>query len=796
MKSVFYYGIIFAMNDRALRTLEFYKILDALTAKAGSAGGKELAAAARPLNDPQEIRLQLEETTAAKARLSGCGNLGFSGIRDVRASAKRLDVGSALGIVELLNVSRLLDTASRAKAYDRHPNAPEEDALTPYFAQVEPLTPLNQEIKRCIISEEEISDDASPALRQIRRGMARINDRIHSELNSLLLSSRTYLQDAVITMRDGRYCIPVKAEHKANVSGIVHDQSGSGSTFFIEPMAVVRLNNEFKELEIREQKEIEAILADLSNQAAAYSHELVQDYNVLTRLDYIFAKAYLSVEMRGNAPDINTDRVIDLKKARHPLIPPHAVVPVNVWLGRDFDMLIITGPNTGGKTVTLKTIGLLTLMALSGLHVPAEEGSAIGVFEEVYSDIGDEQSIEQSLSTFSSHMTNIVDIIDHVTDRDLVLFDELGAGTDPVEGAALAMSILQHLLSLDIRSAATTHYSELKLFALSTPGVENASCEFDVATLKPTYRLLIGIPGKSNAFAISGKLGLPEDIITQAQELIGAQDEAFEDVISELEEKRVKLEREEARARELRSEIERLRNELATEQEKLAERRNAILGKARDEAREIIQNAKDTADKAIRQMNKAGMTAGKEAEAIRSGLREELNKLGAETEQKERKAGKKPEKLHIGDAVHVVSLNLNGTVSTLPNEKGNLTVRMGILHSEVNIADLELIEEETSPDGKSRVTGGGSIRMSKAMTIKPEINLVGKRVDEAMPELEKYLDDAYLSHLPSVRIIHGRGTGALRDAVRSMLKKNKHVKSWRQGEFNEGGYGVTVAEFK
>ena len=784
------------MNERALRTLEYDKILDALTAKAGSAGGKELAAAVRPLSDPEEIRTKLAETTDAKARLSGCGHLVFSGIRDVRASAKRLEVGSALGIVELLHVSALLDMAAKAKAYDRHPNAPEEDVLTPYFAQLEPLTPLNQEIKRCILSEEEISDDASPALRQIRRGMARINDRIHSELNAILNSARTYLQDSVITMRDGRYCIPVKAEHKANVSGIVHDQSGSGSTFFIEPMAVVRLNNEFKELEIKEQKEIEAILAELSDRAAAHAAELVCNYEVLTALDCIFARAYLSLDMRGTAPAVNTERVIDLKRARHPLIPHKSVVPVNVWLGRDFDMLIITGPNTGGKTVTLKTIGLLTLMALSGLHIPAEEGSTVGLFEEIYSDIGDEQSIEQNLSTFSAHMTNIVDIIRRVTERDLVLFDELGAGTDPVEGAALAMSILQHLLARDIRSVSTTHYSELKLFALSTPGVENASCEFDVATLKPTYRLLIGIPGKSNAFAISGKLGLPQDIIEAAQSLIGEQDEAFEDVISDLEEKRLKLESEEAQARQLRGEIERLRNELAAEQEKLAERRNAILGRARDEAREIVQNAKDTADKAIRQMNKAGMTAGKEAEAIRSGLREELNRLGDPGTQEKRKAGKKPEKLHVGDAVHVISLNLNGTVSTLPNEKGNLTVRMGILHSEVNISDLELIQEETVTNDKNKVTGGGSIRMSKAMNISPEINLVGKRVDEALPELEKYLDDAYLSHLPSVRIIHGRGTGALREAVRGLLKKHKHVKSYRPGEFNEGGYGVTVAEFK
>ena len=672
---------------------------------------------------------------------------------------------------------------------------------------LEPLTPVNTEIKRCIISEEEVNDDASPGLHHVRRSMRSINDKIHTQLNSILNSNRTYLQDAVITMRDGRYCLPVKSEHKSQVSGMVHDQSSTGSTLFIEPMAIVKLNNDLRALEIQEQKEIEMILADLSNQLAPYQEELETNFEILTKLDFIFAKAALSKHYNASEPEFNTKRIINIKDGRHPLLDPAKVVPISIHLGRDFDLLIVTGPNTGGKTVSLKTVGLFTLMGQSGLHIPAFDGSQLAVFDEVFADIGDEQSIEQSLSTFSAHMTNIVNILGQADSNSLCLFDELGAGTDPTEGAALAISILSFLHNMKCRTMATTHYSELKVFALTTPGVENACCEFNVETLRPTYRLLIGVPGKSNAFAISKKLGLPDYIIEDAKTHLEAEDETFEDLLTHLEENRVTIEKERIQVASYKLEVEQLKARLTQKEERLDERRDQMLRAAKEEAQKILRDAKDTADQTIRNINKLAADSGvsKELEEKRTKLRSKLQAVDSSLYLKNEKKqpGKRidPKKLKLGDGVKVLSMNLNGTVSSLPNAKGDLYVQMGILRSLVNLSDLELLHEEsvsTPATGGSRKIGSGSssTRMSKSFTISPEINLIGMTTDEAIPQLDKYLDDAYLAHLPQVRVVHGRGTGALKNAVHKHLKKLKYVKEFRLGAFGEGDSGVTIVSFK
>lgn len=784
------------MNQKALRTLEYDKIIEKLCSFSTTDEGRALCAGLLPSGSLAEIQSLQTQTGDARMRIVSNGGISFGGTKNYLASLKRLEIGGALSATELLAISSTLDAATRAKAYGRRGDEETPDSLSSLFSVIEPLTNLNSEIKRCIISDDEIADDASPGLKSVRRQMRLAGERIHSQLNSLLVSARTYLQDGVITMRDGRYCLPVKAEHKAQVPGLVHDQSGSGSTYFVEPMSVVKLNNELKELAIKEQKEIEAVLASLSVEASSFITELETDFHILTGLDFIFARAAFSASYKGTGPVFNNERIINIKKGRHPLLPADTVVPTDIRLGDEFDLLVITGPNTGGKTVTLKTVGLLTLMGCAGLQIPAAEGSRLAVFEDVFADIGDEQSIEQSLSTFSAHMTNIVKIMENANENSLVLFDELGAGTDPTEGAALAISILSRLHNQGIRTVATTHYSELKLFALSTPGVENASCEFDVATLRPTYRLLIGVPGKSNAFAISKKLGLSDDIIEAAKEEIGAQDEAFEDVISDLESRRKNMEEQEAQARELRLEIEKLKKELSEKRERLEQQRDRILREAKEEARAILMDAKESADKAIRAMNKSGVSVSKEAEAERSKLREKIGDLNDGLAIKAKKSGGvKSSDLHIGDGVRVLSMNLDGTVSSLPDSKGNLFVQMGIMRSQVNLTDIELLDEEPS-GGKGGTISSSAIGKAKSLTISTEINLVGMRVDEAMAELDKYLDDAYLAKLSSVRIIHGRGTGALKSAVQTMLRKNKHIEKYRGGEFSEGGYGVTVAYFK
>ena len=709
-----------------------------------------------------------------------------------------------MNIEELLGLCKLLETARRVKAYGRKEREDiPSDSLSELFDGLEPLSPLCDEIRRCIISVDEISDDASSNLKSIRRSIRSTGDRIHAQLNQMLNNQnvRNCLQDFVITMRNGRYCLPVKAEAKSQITGMVHDQSSSGSTLFIEPMAVVNLNNELKELSIKEQDEIAVILATLSAKAGEYIPAIETDYQILTELDFIFAKAAYALEYNGITPHFNTERKIRILKGRHPLLDAKKVVPIDISLGSDFDQLVITGPNTGGKTVSLKTVGLLTLMGQAGLPIPSGDRSELAVFDDIFADIGDEQSIEQNLSTFSSHMTNIIHILKEANEHSLVLFDELCAGTDPTEGAALAVSILSYFHSRGIRTMATTHYSEIKIYALTTSGIENACCEFDVETLSPTYRLLIGIPGKSNAFAISKKLGLSDTLIEDARTRISSNEQNFEDLLSDLEASRITIEKEQAEINRYKSEIAALKQQLKNKQEKLDESRDAILRKAKEEANQILQEAKDTADEAIRNFNKYGTTRPsiQEMEKQRTNIREKM----AANEKKSSKGKdtaiynpKVPKKLHIGDSVKVLSMNLTGTVHSLPNAKGDLFVQMGILRSQVNIKDLVLIEDAAPGSKKYAKTGAGKLKMSKSASVSTEINLIGKTVDEAIALLDKYLDDAYLAHLPSVRIVHGKGTGALRSAVQSHLKRQSYIKSFHLGEFGEGDAGVTIAEFK
>ena len=789
------------MNQKALKTLEFDKIIHILTAHAASEGAKEMCRKLVPYDNINDVERAQRETADALRRVYRKGSVSFGGIRDIRGSLKRLEIGGILGMGELLQIMSLLETAGKIQQYgQREADDTSRDSLDESFEFLDPVPALASEIRRCILADDEMADDASSALLQIRRSMRQMNDKVHNTLNSMVNgSARSYLQDPVVTMRDGRYCLPVKAEHRSQVPGMIHDQSSTGSTLFIEPMAVIKLNNDFKELLMKEQQEIEKILSVLSEKAAAVTEILAEDYRILTALDFIFARAMMAKDMKATRPIFNTERQIHIKDGRHPLLDPKKAVPITVRLGDDFDLLIITGPNTGGKTVSLKTVGLFTLMGQAGLHIPAFEGSRLAVFDQVYADIGDEQSIEQSLSTFSSHMTTIVSILKEVTLNSLVLFDELGAGTDPTEGAALATSILDHLHRQGIRAMATTHYSELKVYALSTEGVENACCEFDVESLRPTYRLLIGIPGKSNAFAISSRLGLEDFLIEDAKKRINAQDVSFEDMMAELQDSRVKLLNEQEEITRYKSEIRTLRDALQKKQDRIDERKEKILSDAAAQANAILQEAKDYADETMKNFHKFGKASisVKDMEAERARLREKIK----ENDSRTAKAAPKPKKklkaasLHIGDRVRVLSLNLEGTVSTLPNPKGDLFVQMGILRSQVNINDLEYIGEAENLQ-KGMTTGGGKLRMSKSAAVSTEINLIGMTVDEAIAHLDKYLDDAYLAHVPSVRIVHGKGTGALRTAVHQYLKRCKHVKSFRLGTFGEGDAGVTIAEFK
>lgn len=793
------------MNTKVLTTLEYTKIIDLLTEKSDSEPGKKLCRDLVPSTDLSTIRTAQRETKDALARLFRIGSTSFGSNRDLGFSIRSLEIGSSLSMSELLKLASFLDNVSRIKTYGKKeredlPN----DSLDAYFEGLTPMTQLANEINRCILSEEEMADDASPKLKSIRRSKLSTNEKIHSQLTSMVNGAyRTFLQDAVITMRDNRYCIPVKAEYKSQVSGMVHDQSSTGSTFFIEPAAVVNLNNQLKELDLQEQEEIEVILGDLSSQAAVHTSELAADQKIMTTLDFIFAKAKLAMEQNATEPIFNTEHYIQIRKGRHPLLDKKKAVPIDVRLGKDFDLLVITGPNTGGKTVSLKTVGLFTLMGQAGLHIPALDRSELSIFSEVYADIGDEQSIEQSLSTFSSHMTRVVHILQHADADSLCLFDELGAGTDPTEGAALAIAILNYLHDRGIRTMATTHYSELKIYALSTNFVENACCEFDVETLRPTYRLLIGIPGKSNAFAISSKLGLSDEIIHAAKEQISKEDESFEDVIADLEQSRVTIEKEQQEIAEYKERIRTLQEQLQKKNEKIDQAKDKILRDANEKARAILQEAKDVADETIRDFNKAGASADiKELEKKRQKVRDKINekngKLALGNTQKKPADQKTvdPKKLKKGDSVKIISMNLKGIVNTLPDARGNLFVQCGIMRMQTNVNDLVPVKEETITAPALQRTNTGKLKMSKSFSVSSEINLLGCTVDEAIAKLDKYLDDAYLAHLPSVRVVHGKGTGALRSAVQSHLKRLKYVKEYRLGEYGEGDAGVTIVTFK
>ncbi len=791
------------MNQKALKVLEYDKIIQLLAEQATSDAGKKRCLELVPMTDKQLITDAQAQTADALSRIYRKGNISFGGLKDPGFQMKRLEIGGCLNATELLSICTLLEITRRAKAYSREnrDDLP-ADSLDVLFAGLEPLTPLLEEIRRCILAEDEISDDASPALHSVRRTIRNINDKIHGAMNNLLNSSttRSYLQDAVITMRNGRYCLPVKAEYKGQVPGMIHDQSSTGSTLFIEPMSVVKLNNDLKEAFLKEQEAIEAVLAELSNLTAQYAAYLLDNYRILADLDFIFAKANLAKIQNGMAPIFNTEGRIRIRQGRHPLLDPKKVVPIDVHLGDTFHLLIITGPNTGGKTVSLKTVGLFTLMGQAGLHIPAKDRSELAIFDDVYADIGDEQSIEQSLSTFSSHMTNIVSILKHATPQSLVLFDELCAGTDPDEGAALAISILDRLRQDGIRTMATTHYSEIKLYALSTTGVENACCEFSVQTLSPTYRLLIGIPGKSNAFAISSKIGLSADLIEDAKTRITKENENFEDVIADLEQSRLTIEKEQAEINRYKEEAASLKKQLEEKQERLNRSRDRVLQEANQQAAAILKEAKDLADETIRNFHKYGKTHmdASAMEKDREKIRKKMAKAQSKSsiQKKEQINHNVPKKLRLGDSVKILSMNLKGTVHTLPDAKGNLFVQAGILRYQTNIRDLILVNDDATPAVHNTKTGAGKLKMSKSLSVSPEINLIGKTVDEALMELDKYLDDAYLAHLKSVRIVHGKGTGALRKAVQGHLKRQKYVKAFHLGEFGEGDAGVTIAEFE
>lgn len=795
------------MNQKVLSTLEYTKIIELLTQKADSAPGKKLCNELLPSTDLEEIAANQKQTADALTRLFQVGSTSFGSNSDLGFSIRSLEIGTTLSILELMKIAAVLDNVARIKTYEKkdRDDAP-DDSLSELFGQLTPLTQVANEINRCILSEEEIADDASPKLKSIRRSMIQTGEKIHSQLNSMLTGAyRTYLQDAVITMRNNRYCIPVKAEYKGAVTGMIHDQSASGSTYFIEPASVVSLNNQIRELELAEKEEIQVILATLSSMAGEHTKELAVNQKVMTQLDFIFAKAKLAMEMNATEPLFNNDHIIHIRKGRHPLLNKKSVVPIDIRLGKDFDLLIITGPNTGGKTVSLKTVGLFTLMGQAGLHIPALDRSELSIFTEVYADIGDEQSIEQSLSTFSSHMKSIVHILKHADADSLCLFDELGAGTDPTEGAALAISILNYLHDRGIRTMATTHYSELKIYALSTDFVENACCEFSVETLQPTYRLLIGIPGKSNAFAISSKLGLPDEIIDAAKEQIGKEEKSFEDVIADLEQSRITIEKEQKEIADYKARIRTLQEQLEKKNEKIDQAKDKILRDANEKAREILQEAKEIADETIRDFHKVNAGSDireleKKRQQVRDKISEKNDRLALKTPPNApvRKA-LDPKKLKKGDTVRILSMGLKGIVSTLPDAKGALFVQCGIIRTQTNIKDIVLVRDDDAAAASvlpKTSSGSGKLKMSKTMSISTEINLLGKTVDEALAALDKYLDDAYLAHLPSVRVVHGKGTGALRSAVHSHLKRLKYVKEFRLGEYGEGDAGVTIVTFK
>ncbi len=788
------------MNAKALKILEFIKIRQQLQSQARTFGGQRLAESLEPYDTIERVEHHQQQTAEALQLSMQFGSLRITVMHDLSNALKRLAIGGNLSMVELLHIGDVLSTVSKIKSYQGHAGGSLEAMSIRYlFEGLDPVQPLQREISRCIISEEEMSDNASPGLRNIRREIQNTHGRIRSQLNKIINSSthKTMLQDPIVTMRNDRFCVPVKAEYRSRFPGMIHDQSSTGSTLFIEPMAVVEMNNQLSDLATEETKEIERILAELSALAAEHIDVLKENMALVAQLDFIFAKSELAIKMNATRPIYKEERFVNLKKARHPLLDPKEVVPIDIYLGNDFTTLVITGPNTGGKTVTLKTLGLLTLMGQSGLHIPTMDQSQLMLVDEIFADIGDEQSIEQSLSTFSSHMVNIVDILQHATPRSLCLFDELGAGTDPVEGAALAMAILENLFARDIMTLATTHYSELKVYALSTDGVENASCEFDVISLRPTYKLLIGIPGKSNAFAISKRLGLGEDIISEAKDLLQQKEVRFEDLITDLEANKKEALTEKENAVRYRQEAEELHAQVDAQKAKLAQQRETFLSDAKREAYSIIQKAKSEADSIIKDMNRVTSDT-KALEENRAKLRGMQSDMEKSLASKKKKSGSAPKNLSIGDKVHVSTFDQTGIVLTNPSNKKEVQVQMGIMKVTVPLSNLTLIKEDTKSKEKQagRKTAATTSGASSTYSISSEIDVRGMSAMDAIMAIDKYLDDAYLSKLKQVTIIHGKGTGVLRTEIQRHLKKVSTVKSYRLGNYGEGEAGVTIVELK
>ncbi len=789
------------MNTKVLYTMEYNKIIDKLKNFAISEMGKKLTEELVPSSNIDDIILWQKETSEAVSMILKKGSLPLGGLKNISACLKRVSVGGVLSIQELFYICDFLYVSRKVKNYAKNESKNDIfEILEPQFELIETISELERDISRCIISDTEVSDDASGALKDIRRNIKSSNDRIKEQLNGII-HSQTYknmLQDPVITIRNERYCVPVKHEYRNSFSGMVHDQSATGATVFMEPMSVVQLNNKIKELHSKEKIEIEKILRALSEKVNENKDLLSSNLEILSHLDFIFAKGELSISMNGTEPIFNTRGYINIKKARHPLLDPEKVVPTNIYLGDEFTTLLITGPNTGGKTVSIKTIGLFTLMGQSGLHISAFDNSELAVFEDVFADIGDEQSIEQSLSTFSSHMSNIIKILKNVTDNSLVLIDELGAGTDPTEGAALAVAIIEYLHKRKIRMAVTTHYSELKVYALSTEGVENASCEFDVHSLRPTYRLLIGIPGKSNAFAISQRLGLPEFIIKNAREVLSHEDARFEDVITDLEISKKTLVSEQERAEEYRREAEKLKKDFENQKRKTREQRDKIIKKANEDARRIFADAKEEADKIIKDMQKMLRQKNNgDMEVKRRELKDKLLKADESLSKfsNKRDFHKVPKKLFKGDKVFIHTLNQSGIVINPPDTKGDVTIRAGIMTVKVNISNLSLDKTEDTPKNTAKKYSVG-VKARKSQYISPEVDLRGLTVEEAVEKTDKYLDDAYLAGISPVTVIHGKGTGVLRSAIQEFLRKNPHVKDFRIGQYGEGESGVTIVELK
>lgn len=786
------------MDKKSLKLLEYEKIKSTLSEYAHSELAKKKCLELLPSTNFNEIEKTQKETSFAcyKIRLKGVPN--FKGIKNIIPALKRLEIDASLSIRELLNILSLLKTVESAKKYSYVEENTSNNFLDECFFSLDTITVIKKELERCIISEELLADESSPKLSSIRKSIKNINSRIHNELNSILLKHKDFLMDNVISLRGTSYVIPIKAEYKNKVQGIVHGQSQSGSTYFIEPLSIVNMNNELKEIENEEKKEIEIILYNLSKAILPYSDTLKTNQELLVYLDFCFAKAKFSNSLNANEAIFNKNFYINLKEARHPLLNKDSVVPINISLGKDYNLLIITGPNTGGKTVALKTVGLFCLMGQSGLHIPAFYGSELAVFENIFVDIGDEQSIEQNLSTFSGHMKRIVEIVAKADSNSLCLFDEIGAGTDPIEGAALGISILSFLHKLDVKTMATTHYSELKVFALNTENVENASCEFDIKSLKPTYKILIGTPGHSNAFEISKRLGLSLHLIEDAKKYINEENTNFENLLTKLEENRLIMENDKKIIQENKEEISKLKEKYQKSKEKLERQRESILENAKEEARQILKKAKEVADESIKTINKLSSDnkLAKLLEKQRENIRTELNKNIKKEEIKNPKPSKikATGKLNIGDNVFVNSMNINAKVNSLVNDKGFLYILIGSLRTKVHINDLRKISTDTNEQKKENNKKSASLL--KAMYISPEINLISHTVDEAIAALEKYLDDALLSHLDYVRIIHGRGTFALQKGIHKYLKSLSFIKSFKIADFEEGGSAVTIVNFK